>query len=79
MQDMSPMGDAACWNPLILEDCTPWKGPVLVWVIKECLKQIRSNREKVLQTDHNPLSTDHCIVEDVEESGVKLSSERRKE
>lgn len=47
-QDMSPMGDAAWWSILFLEDCTPWKGPVLEQLIKDCLKQRRSNRDKVL-------------------------------
>lgn len=76
-----PMADAACWSILFLEDCTPRKGPVLDQLIKDCLKQRRSSRDKELQTDHNPLSTAHCITpaEDVEESGAKLSFGRRKE
>lgn len=80
-QHMSPMGDAACWNILFLEDCTPWKGPVLDQLIKDCPKQRRSNRDNVLQSDHNPLSTAHCVtpVEDVEEPGAKLSFGRKKE
>lgn len=78
-QGMSPTGDAACWNILFLEDCTPWKGPLLDQLIKDCLKQRRSNRDKVLQGDHNPFSTAHCItpVEDVEQPGAKLSFGRK--
>lgn len=80
-QDMSPTGDVTGWNYLFQEDCTPQKGPVLDQLIKDCLKQRRGNRDKVLQSDHNPPSTAHCITpaEDVEESGAKLSFGRRKE
>ena len=45
---VTPWG-GPCWNTLILKDCTPWKGPMLVQIVKNCSTWEELTLEKFME------------------------------